>query len=115
MFLALVGLYGVQSYLVSRRTREIGIRVALGEDSGRVLWSVLKRGLVTGGTGVVLGLLAALALTGLMQGFLFGVSATDPLIFTAVPLLLLMACVAATLMPALRAARVDPVSSLHQE
>jgi ABC-type antimicrobial peptide transport system permease subunit len=64
---------------------------------------------------VGLGILAALALTGLMQGFLFGVSATDPLIFITVPLLLLLACVAASLMPALRAASVDPVGSLRQE
>lgn len=115
LFLALVGLYGVQSYLVARRTREIGIRVAMGAETGSVLGSVLRSGLAMGGIGVVIGTGAALGLTRLMRGFLVGVAPNDPLVFVSVPVLLLVACTAASLVPALRAARVNPVEALGRE
>jgi predicted permease len=115
LFLALVGLYGVQSSMVAQRTREIGIRVALGAKKGTVLGEVLRNGLLMGGIGTVAGVGAALALTRLMRGFLVGVAPTDPLVFITVPILLLMACAAASLVPALRASRVNPVEALTRE
>ena len=115
LFLALVGLYGVQSYLVARRTKEIGIRIAMGAETGSVLGSVLRSGLAMGGIGIVIGTGAALGLTRLMRGFLVGVAPTDPLVFVAVPAMLLTACAAASLLPALRAARVNPVEALGEE
>jgi len=115
LLLALVGLYGVQSYLVARRTREIGIRIAMGAETGSLLGGVLRSGLLMGGIGTVVGIGAALGLTRLMRGFLVGVAPTDPLVFITVPALLLAACAAASLVPALRAARVNPVEALGQE
>ena len=115
LFLALVGLYGVQSYLVSRRTREIGIRVALGEETRSVLMGVMRSGLLMGGIGAAVGVSAAFALTRLMRGFLVGVAPNDPLVFFTVPAILLLACAAASLIPALRAARTNPVEALAQE
>jgi len=115
LVLALVGLYGVQSYLVSRRTREIGIRMALGAETGRVVVGVVGTGLLMGGAGVVLGVAGALAGTRLMQGLLFGVAPTDPLVFITVPVLLLLACLAASLVPALKASAVNPVEALRRE
>jgi len=115
LLLALVGLYGVQSYLVARRTREIGIRMAMGAETGSVLGGVLRSGLLMGGIGTVVGIGAALGLTRLMRGFLVGVAPTDPLVFITVPALLLAACAAASLVPALRASRVDPVEALQRE
>ncbi len=115
LFLAMVGLYGVQSYLVSRRTREIGIRIALGAEGGSVVRSVVKSGLLMGGLGSILGILAALALVRLIQGALFGVAPTDPLVFSVVPGLLLTGCLVASLVPALRASGVNPVEALAKE
>jgi len=113
--LALVGLYGVQSFLVSQRTREIGIRIALGADTRSVLGQVVRSGLVMAGTGAVVGTGAALASTRLMRSLLFGVAPNDPLVFVTVPLLLLAACLAASLVPALRASGVNPVDALRLE
>ncbi len=115
LVLALVGLYGVQSYLVSRRTREIGIRMALGAEAGRVVVGVVGTGLLMGGAGVVLGVSGALASTRLMKGLLFGVAPTDPLVFFSVPALLLLACFLASLVPALKASAVNPVEALRRE
>jgi len=115
LLLALVGLYGVQSYLVARRTREIGIRMAMGAETGTVLAGVLRSGLAMGGIGVVIGVGAALGLTRLMRGFLVGVAPNDPLVFATVPVLLLVACAVASFLPALRASRVNPVEALQQE
>jgi predicted permease len=115
LFLALVGLYGVQSYLVSRRTREIGIRMALGAKAGSVVRGVVRTGLALGALGAVIGVLAALALSGLIQGLLFGVAPNDGLIFSVVPALLLAACAAASLVPAVRASTISPAEALSSE
>ncbi|MGD2123245.1 MAG: ADOP family duplicated permease [Gemmatimonadota bacterium] len=115
LFLALVGLYGVQSYLVSRRTREIGIRIALGAEGGSVVLGVVKTGLIMGGLGAILGVGAALALVRLIQGALFGVAPTDPLVFSVVPGLLLLGCMVASLVPAMRASTINPVEALAKE
>ena len=115
LFLALVGLYGIQSYLVSRRTKEIGLRIALGAESGTVVRGVVKSGLLMGGLGVVLGTGAAFGLVRFIRGALFGVAPTDPLVFTVVPTLLLITCLLATLVPALRASHVSPVEALSEE
>jgi predicted permease len=115
LLLALVGLYGVQSFLVARRAREIGIRIAMGAETGSVLTGVLRSGLAMGSIGVVIGIGAALALTRFMRGFLVGVAPNDPMIFIAVPVLLLTACALASFLPALRAARINPVEALQRE
>jgi predicted permease len=115
LLLAMVGLYGVQSYLVSRRTREIGIRMALGAKGGSVVAGVVRGSLFIGGIGAVVGVGVAIAAAGLLRGFLFGVSPTDPLVMTAAPVLLILSCVVATVGPAVRASRVSPVEALSQE
>ncbi len=115
LFLALVGLYGVQSYLVARRTREIGVRMAMGAEAPSVLGGVLRSGLGMGGLGVLVGIPAALGLTRLMRGFLVGVAPNDPLVFIVVPALLLVVCGMASLVPALRASRVNPVEALSAD
>lgn len=115
LLLALVGLYGVQSYLVSSRTREIGIRMALGAESGTVVGGVVRSGLLMGALGTVVGVGAALALGGVIRGALFGVSPNDPLVFAAVPVLLLLGCFLASLVPALRASSINPVEALARE
>jgi len=115
IFLALVGLYGVQASLVSRRTREIGIQMALGAEASEVVTRVVKSGLAMGGLGVLLGVAVALALSGLVRGILFGVRPTDPLVLVSMPTLLLTACFVASLIPALRASRVNPVEALRQD
>jgi predicted permease len=115
LLLASVGIYGVLSYLVAQRTRELGIRVALGASSREVLALVLRRGLALTGAGVVAGLLAALAATRLLAGLLFGVEATDPLTFVVVATTLLAVAAMACWVPARRAARVDPVVALKAE
>jgi putative ABC transport system permease protein len=113
--LSAVGIYGVLSYVVSRRTREIGIRVAIGADRGRVLRMVLASGLGLAMIGVVTGLLAALALTRLLSGLLHGVTPEDPATFVAVAGALVAVALAASLAPAWRATRVDPVVALKSE
>jgi ABC-type antimicrobial peptide transport system permease subunit len=113
--LAVVGIYGVVSYLVGERTNEIGIRVAMGADRSDVLRMVLGEGLKMTLTGVVIGFVAALGLTRLMASLLFGVSRTDPLTFISVALLLALVALAACYLPARRAARVDPMVALRYE
>ena len=113
--LAVVGIYGVVSYLVGERTNEIGIRVAMGADRSDVLRMVLGEGLKMTLTGVVIGFVAALGLTRLMASLLFGVSGTDPLTFICVALLLALVALAACYLPARRAARVDPMVALRYE
>lgn len=113
--LASVGLYGVIAYLVSQRTREIGIRVALGASTGGVLRLVLGQGLKLAGLGVVLGLALALALSRSLSSLLVGVSVFDPVIYAGVAITLMLVAGLATVIPARRAARVDPVAALRSE
>ena len=115
LVLACVGIYGVLSYLVSQRTQEIGVRMALGAQSSHILANVVGRGLSLAILGVVIGLVAAAALTRLLETILFGVSARDPLTFLAVSATLLFVAVAASFVPARRAMRVDPISALRNE
>ena len=115
LLLATAGVFGVMAYSVSRRTREIGVRVALGADSGDVLRMILNQGLRTILIGVAIGIAGSLALTRTVESLLFGVTATDPLTFGGVTLLLVGAALLACFIPARRATRVDPVVALRYE
>jgi ABC-type antimicrobial peptide transport system permease subunit len=115
LVLAAVGVSGVLAYLVSRRRREIGIRLALGASRANVLNLILRRGLLTAGIGIVAGLVAALLLSRLMEGLLYGVPARDPATFAGAALLLLAVALAASAVPALRASRVDPLEALRAD
>jgi len=113
--LALVGIYGVIAYAVSRRTPEIGIRMALGAEAGNVVGLVIRQGVVMALLGVAVGTGAALLLSRLMTGLLYGVRPQDPLTFTAVPALFVAVAVLACWIPAARAAKVDPATALRWE
>jgi putative ABC transport system permease protein len=113
--LAALGTYGVMSYTVAERTQEMGIRMALGAQSGAVIGLVLRQGLLVAGIGLVIGTAGAVGLTKLMSSILFGVSATDVATFAAVPLILLTVAAVACLVPALRATQVDPVTVLKAQ
>jgi putative ABC transport system permease protein len=115
MALAALGIYGVLSYAVVRRTREIGICMALGATRPSVLWMVVRQGMTLVGVGLVLGLGAACALTRLLRGMLYGVSPLDPLSLAAGALLLGLVAFLACYLPARRATRVDPVVALRYE
>jgi ABC-type antimicrobial peptide transport system permease subunit len=113
LLLAVVGLYGVISFLVTQRTQEIGVRMALGADRGDVLRMVMAQSLRLVVCGVVVGLAAALALSRVLASLLFGVGPRDPVTFALVALLLLMIALLATLIPARSASRVDPMVALR--
>ena len=115
MILSTVGVYGVIAQLARRRTREMGIRIALGAGAGAVQWLVVTQGLRLAGLGVLLGTLAALGVTRAIRSALFGVSPTDPVTFVAVPLILAAAALLASWVPAARASRTDPVTTLRAE
>ncbi len=115
LVLAATGIYGVLAYLVTQRTQEIGIRMALGADRANIRNWVLKQGLLLTASGVLIGVCTALGLTRLIASFLFGVNAWDPLVFVTVPLLLTVAAVIAIWVPAQRASGLDPIRSIRSE
>jgi predicted permease len=113
--LAAVGIYGVLSYLVARRTHEIGIRLAVGADRGQVMMLILKQGVTLAGAGIVAGLGAAFLLTRVMQSLLYQVTPTDPLTFALVSGALIVVALIASAVPAFRATRVSPLIALRTE
>ncbi|NIM50362.1 MAG: FtsX-like permease family protein, partial [Gemmatimonadales bacterium] len=113
--LASVGLYGIVSYAVSQRTREIGIRMSLGADSRVVVRMLVGNGMKWAAVGGVIGLMLALLVARALGQLLFGVGALDPLTFVAVPILLGTVALVAAYIPARRASRVDPMSALRAE
>jgi ABC-type antimicrobial peptide transport system permease subunit len=115
LLLGVVGIYGVISYTVTQRRREIGIRAALGAQQGELKGMFVRHGLVLAGVGVVIGLGAAAAVTRLMSTLLYGITPLDPITYVAVPLVLVTATVLASYLPARRAASVDPVEALRVE
>jgi putative ABC transport system permease protein len=115
LLLAMVGIYGVIAWTIKQRTREIGVRMALGAQRGAVLALVLRSGLKLASVGIALGLAGAAVLTQLLRGLLFGVGPTDPFTFAAVPCLLICIALLACWLPARRAARVDPMEALRYE
>jgi predicted permease len=115
LLLACIGLYGVLSYAVARRTNEIGIRMALGAQSRNVLWLVLREALMLAGIGIGIGLLASLSLTNTAKTLLFGLQPNDPLTIVVATTLLFFVAIAAGYLPARRAARVDPMVALRDE
>jgi ABC-type antimicrobial peptide transport system permease subunit len=115
LVLSAVGIFGVMSYTVSRRTQEMAIRMALGASRGEVLRLVFREALGVVLSGVALGLAGALFLSRVMSGYVYGVSATDPLTFSAASLLLAAVALLASYLPARRAAKVNPITALRYE
>jgi len=115
VLLASLGIYGVLSYTVARRTREIGIRMALGARRGDILSGVVRHSMLLAAVGVGMGAAAALGLTRTLGSLLYGVSATDPKTFLATAVLMLAVAALAAALPARRALRVDPIHTLRDE
>jgi hypothetical protein len=115
LFLAVIGVYSVMAYAAGERTREFGVRLALGAGRGRLLWMVLRSGLVLAAWSLALGVPASYAIVRLLRGFVYGVSPFDAGAFTLMPLALAAALAAASLAPAWRASRTDPLTALRHE
>ncbi len=115
LVLSCVGLHGVMAYTVTRRTAEIGLRMALGATRGGVVWAVLREALVLAGAGAALGIPAALAVTQIMEGALFGVKPTDPATLAGAVGAILAVAVIAAWVPSRRASRLDPAATLRSE
>jgi putative ABC transport system permease protein len=115
LVLAALGIYSLMSYAVSQRAHEIGIRMALGAEAKRIVTLIVSHGMTLIITGVVIGLIGAIALTRLMEGLLFGVSTTDPVVFVVIALTLLIVALIACLVPARKATRIDPIIALRHE
>ncbi|MGH9569763.1 MAG: FtsX-like permease family protein, partial [Candidatus Angelobacter sp.] len=115
LLLAMIGIYGVIAFSVARRTREIGVRIALGATTTKIQKLILSQAMLTAVAGIITGIIASFLLTRTMQSLLFQVSSTDPLTFIAVALLLLAVAALAAYIPARRATRVDPIIALRQQ
>jgi len=115
MAIALVGIYGVMSFAVARRTREIGVRMAMGALPGDILLMVLGKGIALASLGLGIGLAGAFGVTRLLRTLLVGVAPTDPLTFAAIALVVLLVTLLACVVPARRAIRVDPLVALRCE
>jgi ABC-type antimicrobial peptide transport system permease subunit len=112
--LAVAGIYGLVSYSVTQRTRELGIRMALGASRSRIVRSVVRQGVVMAIAGVSIGLVAAYGLARLLRNFVFGVSPQDPMTLAGVAVVLFAVAVGASLVPAVRAIRLNPMSALRK-
>ena len=115
VFIASLGVYGVLSYLVAQRTHEVGVRMALGASRADVVGMVVRQGAAMAAAGLALGVAGALAVSRLLEGLLFGVTPTDPVAYVVVVATLGIAALAACVLPAQRAARIDPIVSLRGE
>jgi len=115
LLLAVVGVFGVKSYVVSRRTREFGIRIAAGAHPRALLWQVLLEGSRITAIGIIIGLLLAVGAGQVLQNMLYGVNAVEPIVLVAAPLILFAASLLASVIPAVRATRVDPTIALRAE